>query len=172
MAGGAGPREGRGRLCRGRCPSSGRVLGALRWETHPGRGRRPVRAAPRWVSSPLRRGFCGKGGIKCSGTNALTGREVLGASSFGSAPAADSAPLPCTCQAPAYLKRPRTYLASATTPAPKSAWFTGVACDPGHGFKPRRPNRFVPPFPAPKLGEAAAGMGARGEGRGGEEAAV
>lgn len=55
-----GPGEGGGRLCRGWCPSSGRLLGALRWETLPGRDCRPVRAAPRWVSpaevQPLQEG--------------------------------------------------------------------------------------------------------------------
>lgn len=45
-----GPAEGGGCLCRGWCTSSGRLLGELRWETLPGRGRRPTCAAPRWVS--------------------------------------------------------------------------------------------------------------------------
>lgn len=66
-----------------------------------------VPSAPlRGGSFPPRRGLCGQGGTKCFGTSAFTGRELLVASSFGSAPAPDAGPLPCRCQAPAYLKRP------------------------------------------------------------------
>lgn len=105
-----GVRWGRGDGDRGRAGGGSAGAGARRRGGCSGRGGgklfpggAAVPSAPlRGGSLPLRRGFCG---IKCLGANTLTGRELLGASSCGSAPAPDAGPLPCTCQAPAYLKR-------------------------------------------------------------------